>query len=275
MDQEVNTKFDEIEEMLISMMESANLVPTHSRALDKFLGMDVAAHAGTHVLRNETMKPRDAFTFDMSSAETDEDHRLYTPSPEYLVRPAFETLDDGAEIVTFNAETGTLKWEGFRRRRTLPKGVMTTGTRPHAIYEHHFRMIGGETPDFYLKDLMAFNSKGNECRLLFANAHNDRNSLVFEAAVVAASMIEDAHRKDAFLASVHDGMTVRFPVGIGAHKDFFADRDAPMTPSGRRRAILHWVKKHQRRNAAAPTEAFTRGVKEITMDGIRVTLESF
>ena len=66
--------------------------------------------------------------------------------------------------------------------------------------------------------------------------------------VLAASIMEDAHRSGVFTATVKDHCAITVPVPDGEHLDVFKLRDGPLIPgSQRKRAILHWVARHIRR----------------------------
>jgi hypothetical protein len=263
--------FDLAEMALIGMLEARDI--SHDPKVEVISGKApsgswVTASASDMVLKNESMFPSDAYTFDLTDPDKDpEEGRLYTQNVNGLVRPVWETCGDAAELVLHWKDV--TNWVGLRRRRKLPKGVATLGVA-HAVYELHLRRIDGLRT--YNKDLVALNSKGQFIPIQCMGQPNSATSN--KTACLVASVIEDALRPNAFLATLSDAMTLRFPVGAGAHLDFFKLREAPMTPTGRRRAILHWVRSHRRASDDALIKQHTRGVQEIVMDGLRVRLEA-
>lgn len=263
--------FDLAEMALIGMLEARDIEndPKAEVISGKApTGSWVTSNPIDMVLKNEVMTPSDAYTFDLADAEkTPEDGRWYAHTVDGLVRPLWETCGDVAELTLHWNNVTT--WLGLRRRHKLPKGVATLGVA-HAIYEMHSRQISGLRS--YHKDLVALNSKGNFIPVQCMGQPNGAKSN--KMACLVASVIEDALRPNAMLATLSDAMTLRFPVGVGAHLDFFRLREAPMTPAGRRKAILHWVRSHRRKANDVLIKQHTRGVQEIVMDGLRVRLEA-
>ena len=63
---------------------------------------------------------------------------------------------------------------------------------------------------------------------------------------------------------------LRLGVSVEHVKSLFYARQAPLTESGRRRPILHWVRAHQRRIAAGidiDVRKHLRGIEAFEMDG--------
>jgi hypothetical protein len=92
---------------------------------------------------------------------------------------------------------------------------------------------------------------------------------------MCASVIEDAHRVDAFTAHIAAESSIIFPIRVGEHLTAFALRDGPMAASGRRKALLHWVASHIRRKPTGgetTVQSHTRGACEFTVDGLRVAI---
>jgi len=264
----MHKNFNSVETTMLYMLESGSY-----DAISNFIPVGsgfTAVHAPNILLAKEVMRPRDAVTFDMTSLEDENDHRLYAATHALLLKPIWEILGDRAEIA-FVTEGG-FKWTGYRRISKLPKGFAVLG-KPYAIYQVHFRFFDGNHFS-YMKDVVAFGSSGAplaiRCMLCPGNDHTNRSG---DSAVLAASMIEDAYRPDVFVAGIHDAVTLRFPVAPSAHLDFFKLRDAPLTPSGRKKALLHWVRAHKRRGACETIPKHLRGAHEFSVDGLRATLE--
>lgn len=220
------------------------------------------------LLRIDSMKPRSAFTFDISG----DDDRLFSTSPDYLMAHPAEIIGEQAESILLH--DGWLKWTGLRRLSKPPRGVVALGKVTH-WYENHFRHIHTTGRGAYFKRVVPLDRNGRPLPAKI-NGHwicapeSDGVSLI-----LTASIIEDAHRSGSMLATVSDATEIRFPVALDAYKELFALRDAPMV-GNRRKAILHWVCRHIRasnRGKLHAVKQHTRGVDEFVIDGLRVRLE--
>jgi hypothetical protein len=95
-----------------------------------------------------------------------------------------------------------------------------------------------------------------------------------ETLISAASIIEDANRSGAMLATVKDAREIMFPVPIADYKKVFADREGPKI-GDRRKAIVHWVARHLRKSTRGNecvVNKHLRGVQEFSVDGLLVRL---
>lgn len=215
--------------------------------------------------RFEPMKPQLAYTFDALDKE-----REYSIHPDDLLRPAQEILDSRAEIALICEDR--VKWLGFKRLNKLPR--LHWCAKPGAsLYEMHYREIFASGASSYRRRVVAISKKGEPVIVVaMGSLGNDANQSA--QIVLAASIIEDAHRVNAMTATISDAASIRLPVPVGEHKALFALRDAPMTSAGRRRAILHWVAQHTRKTGAGETSVAPhwRGTRELTVDGMTVTL---
>lgn len=207
----------------------------------------------------------------LSYTTQDSPERCYTTSPEYLVAPVQETVGEGVEFAILGDDH--VVWCGFRRLRKLPRNVWV-GRRGCSLYEMHYRRIYSNGRSFYAQRVAAVARDGTSVPVVLegskcSKSRDDTNNLV-----LAASIVEDAHRSDALTATLTDSSSVVVPVPLGEHRDLFALRDAPLSKSGRRKAILHWVSKHARRvgNSITDVKAHWRGTRQIEIDGLRVSL---
>ncbi|RYH63160.1 MAG: hypothetical protein EON54_08640 [Alcaligenaceae bacterium] len=96
-----------------------------------------------------------------------------------------------------------------------------------------------------------------------------------EIPFVTASAHEDVRRRGVLTADASfSSCSVTVAVPFGEHKEIFALREAPLTPAGRRKAIIHWVAQHLRHRAEAVSviPQHLRGVREIEIDEMYVRL---
>jgi hypothetical protein len=233
---------------------------------DKSTGGIASLHDQGELLRFEDMRPDSAYTFDMMDKE-----RIFTATPDYLLTHPSEVLGEESEVVMLSGDT--LKWRGFRRLRSAPKGVACLGKASH-WYEMHTRFVDSSGNGDYCKRLIPIDKTG---RPLFAKiqghivcAPNKEGEML----VICSSVIEDAHRSNAMLAAVKDATEIKFPVPLGDYKELFSDREGPYSGS-RKKAIVHWVAKHLRSSTRGKEHAVkqhTRGIQEFKIDGLRVKL---
>lgn len=230
-----------------------------SRAVKQLMSAD-------HMYTFGKMSPGRAFTFDPL-----DDDRLFSADADCLVKPPDEVIGTSAEVLM--VDSGTVKWLGLRKARALPKGLCTL-VRCRTLYEVHFRRLTGEGCVEYNRAMVGVSVGGRPTPVLIPRANASGSSEV-EMLVMAASVIEDAYRANTVLAEFSDGARLLMPVSVDDYLDLFKLRDAPLTPSGRRRAILHWVASHKRRKVNKPAvqvREHLRGVEEFTTDGLTVRL---
>lgn len=211
------------------------------------------------------MQPTDCYT-----AQRDAD-RIYTASSDMLLAPPQDYLGEQCEIALLC--TDRVKWLGYRQLRRRPKQIWLA-KQGASLYEVHYREIFPDGRSTYGKRVAAIDSAGRPVATVIIGTRSEGGGNDAECLVLAASLIEDAHRPNALLARISEAGAIRVPVPIGEHREVFAVRDAPLTKAGRRRAILHWVAKHTR---AAPSRridvcAHWRGTRTMTVDGMTVEL---
>jgi hypothetical protein len=265
---------ERIENLILVLLEAKKPPEAHWHATGIRRGVDGArleiADAGS-LLRARPMFPSCIHTLDGR-----DDGRLYAAGPESLVNHPAEILGSEAEAAIF-ASAG-VKWSGFRRLQKRPDRITTTRPGQHIYYEHHARIIDEQgASEHYAVRLLAFDKRGRfvPCAVNGA-AQMVSGQQDYDTAIMACSVIEDAYRSDAFTVSISDGVTLKFPVSYRDALDLFALREAPVTRSGRRRSLAHWVARHLRRKPGADEKtevaAHWRGVREFVMDGIGISI---
>jgi hypothetical protein len=216
------------------------------------------------ILNFEPMLPKQAYT-------CVEDDRLVACDHNLLLNTPQDILGESSEIVLLS--DGMVKWSGYRKLKKRPHNVWVSS--PNAsLYEWHYREIYLNGMESYGKRIVAFSKHGRPVTALVSGSKGGAgNDSLY--AVFAASVIEDAHRPNVLKATVKDSTSLVFPVPLGEHKEIFALRDAPLTASGRKKAILHWVKKYTRKNVnvVADVKQHWRGVREIEIDNFSIKLE--
>jgi hypothetical protein len=237
-------------------------------------GMEFAETDAGSLLQFSPMRPRLSYTVQSIDSDVDDSSdRIFTTDAGLLLAPVQDILGKEAEIA-FIADD-RVKWTGFRKINKPPRGVWVASPGA-SIYELHYREIFENGSSTYFKRVAAVSKRGQSVPCLVEGSTGAGAGEEGRQAILAASIIEDAHRIDVLTATISDSTAVVVPVPIGDHKELFALRDAPMTPAGRRRAILHWVAEHSRRKKTGEpfqVKRHTRGVRELTIDGLTVRLE--
>ena len=222
---------------------------------------------GNMCLGFQDMKPTSFFANDITDSE-----RLVTDSRDLLLSRPQDIIGEGVEVAI--CLEASLRWLGYRKIESKPRAKMPItplGAVTH-WYEYHIREIR-DGFECYGKRIVAFNDSGFtvpvKCGNVFVSSQNESAH-----AYMACSLIEDAQRLNSLLCSVSDGCEIKFPVPFGDHIELFSIRDAPITDAGKRKAIIHWVRKHLRKTAEGETQVagHFRGVRSIDIAGMRITL---
>ena len=199
--------------------------------------------------------------------------RLVTTTHKLLLAHPAELIGDGVEVMALADQS--VEWTRLEPVRRLPRNMAAVG-RAHYWAALHTRRIAANGVQNYYSTLVPFARDGAPLAAQWRGAWVCKPTNLGMDAIVACSLIEDAQRPNAMLASVRDGVELTFPVAEHAYLEAFALRDAPTTAQGRRRALLHWVAKHMRasRHGRGEVKRHMRGVAQFDMGGYRVKLWS-
>lgn len=218
-------------------------------------------------LRFEPLKPSVAYTTDATDEE-----RLFTTDPRLLLDSPQDLIGRHAEVAFVGPDF--VRWAAFKKLHKRPNKVWVSSAGAD-LYEYHLREIYADGSSVYFKRVAAIGKTGRPVNCIIEGTRDQGSTPDGQYLILAASVIEDAHRPDTFLATVRDDTGVMLPVAQGAHLDVFRLRDGPMS-GGRRRALLHWVAAHTRRRGACefPVKEHLRGIHEFTIEGLAVKLEA-
>lgn len=211
------------------------------------------------------MRPKSAYVVISNFSD-----RILAVTPELLLAHPAEIIGDTAENLMFDDKLCIMKWMGWQRIRK-PSRTLAYFGKPAFWYEIHYRTVALNGASDYLKRIVALDSKGYGLPVFFQKTPMSRKGEDTEQISMIASLIEDTHRLNSMLVEVKDAVELKFATYVGEHKELFALRDAPLTPKGRRKSIVHWVAEHTRRPSTI-VKTHVRGVREITMDGISIRL---
>ena len=229
-------------------------------------------HCGVR-LAFDPMFPSKSYTTQLGChIEGTDTDRLYTDDSALLRNSTQDVIGKSAEIAIVG--DGTISWLGFRRIHRTPKNVWV-GSPGATLYQVHQRCVMPNGNSVYHKNIAAISKTGKPVPCTVVGTKGS-GGMVGSHVVIAASVIEDAHRSGVLTAEVADSAGIVFPVPLGEHKDLFALRDAPLTPAGRRKAILHWVSSHIRGNSVEvqKVKAHWRGARDLVIGGMSVKLST-
>lgn len=224
-----------------------------------------ATFDGGRRLQFEPMLPSFAYT-----AYSDE--RIFTSNAGVLLNTVQDIIGDKAEYAVLCPDR--VRWVGYRKiTQRVPRNVWIASPRA-SLYEAHSRDILSTGEEIYTRRVAAISKTGEPVPVVIIGSRGDGATQDGTSIVIAASIIEDAHHINALTATITEKTSIVLPVSIGEHKDLFALRDAPLTKTGRRKAILHWVLQHARAGSYTrhTVSAHWRGIRELAIDGLKVSL---
>lgn len=261
---------DKLETLLVFALcsDHKKSIETKTSLRDSRTGMSLSICDQGELLRLDHMSPESFYTIDVSDRE-----RIFTCDKNQLLSHPADILQEKSEVMMLS--DGLMKWTGFRKINKLPRGVCFPW-RPHVFYEYHFRAMLESGAGEYSKRIVAFDKKGNVVPAMIQGHGVGSPNIEGISSIVAASIIEDAHRSNAMLASVKDSAEVKFPVPLDDYKEIFSDRDGPFNGS-RKKSIIHWVAKHIRKSKSGnygEVKKHVRGVDKFTMCGMEVSIKA-
>jgi len=261
---------DDLETLLLFAMEAPENTDTKWRRT----GRDVFSRSAIDQYRFDDRTPQSAYTFDLM-----DEGRIFTLDHNDLLAHPSEIIGDGAECMIVDHNNNLVKWSRIEPCRKPARGFAPIGKADkwYAVHMRNGDPQNGWTD--YIKGYNAIAKDGKQIPIKWMNANRfdaydlQRNA---DQIIMMCSIIEDAHRFGAFLASTRVTSEILFPVGYDSYRDFFSLRDAPRnTPSGKRNPILHWVTSHIRKTQSgkeAHVKQHLRGVADVEIDGIKARI---
>ena len=241
------------------------------RVMHTHLGRGQEAIDASYLMGFDDETPKCAYTVSL-----DDGDRIFAADPNYLLRPAQDTIGKRTEIVLLDGDTA--KWSCFRKLHKRPSHIWVA--KPGAdLYAYHTRHIRANGQSFYAKRVVAIDKKGLPVATAIEGVRDGRPGGGDYALtdgrllVMAASIIEDVYRAGVFVVTVADECGVIFPVTQGKHLEVFKLRDGPNI-GNRRRPLLHWVAKHIRKTGEKEVcvKDHLRGIHSFVIDGLQVEL---
>lgn len=259
---------DPLESLLIMALESDHPSIKQVGGTIKTREGSKTEHDVSEVISFNDATPRSAYTLDIS-----DDGRLFSSAVDYMKDHPIDILGNRSESIWMHPSNDLARWNCVERLQKKPKELAYLG-KASAIYAYHYRVTLRNGAGQYFKRYVVLNKSGSSLPVKVSGQHqsavNDG-----EDVLLMASIIEDAHRTGAMLASIKDAIEIKFPVPLADYKKVFIERDAPLV-NGKRKAIIHWVASHMRKSKAgteSQVKRHVRGVKDIVIDGLKINIE--
>lgn len=222
----------------------------------------VSVDSGTK-LRFPALHPKHAVLLQHGS------DRVMTENPELLCAPIQDVLGIHAEAAVVSG--GCVRWIGVERLFKAPKGVWLANAKAD-VYAVHVRSIYSDGANDYRARVSAFDKSGKPALAVVEGSKKRGYARDLDFATVAASIIDDSRRPEVIRCTVSDAVSLTFPVSYGEHLELFKLREGPLSPSLRRRALLHRVAAYQKSDGSQVAR-YERGIKSFDIDGLSVSLE--
>jgi hypothetical protein len=199
--------------------------------------------------------------------------RLYADSPDLLVKPIHKVIGESSEFVLNNRNDADTIWVRYERVNQAPKRISVHGKFRFGYIIHRKHSYNNNS-GFYYKEFIGFDHNGTP---LTSSAKGSGSLCLtqsnYDTLIGLCSVKEDLYRENAIRTKItHAGKSASFPLPIDFYKNEFLIRKAPLTPTGRRKPILHTVSEHIRKNKTK-VDGFSRGIETFFIDDFKVELE--
>lgn len=226
--------------------------------------------------------PRSPWCF--MSGVGDADERIVSANPRLLREPFVDLIGKFSEALIMSP--GRARWVGCERMSKRPRRILA----PPGVREFYCltqidmdAALHGKSQAACLGvtsrgDVVACPAEQEGFRSTYQVNRGAMPWLdTVNMAVVFASMIDDFTLADRWKVSFSADRSMSFSTTADGAREAFAFRDAPLSPAGRRKAILHWVRAHGRKKqdgGVAEVPKHLRGITEFTAGGVDIRIES-
>lgn len=278
------------------MNNTEKIIDAFEAAVIYMLGAEEANPAGCeHVRRGDTQitmfgaekylhasKPKSPWCF--MSGVGDSDERIVSPDIRLLREPFREMIGRFSEALIIMPDRA--RWIGCERLGKRPKRILT----PPGVREFYCltqidmdAALRGESKSACIGvtgtgAIIACPAEQEGFRSTYQMNRGSRPwEDTMNTAVIFASMIDDFTLPYRWKVSFSAERAMSFSTTAEGAREAFAFRDAPLSPSGRRKAILHWVRAHGRKKqdgGVADVPKHLRGITEFTSGGVGIRIES-
>jgi len=162
------------------------------------------------------------------------------------------------------------------RINKLPKRYVCKGKK-EAFFEIHYKYIDGSKSE-YIRG--AFGYDGHSINKACTDMSSFRQSDFIQkkkndndSFVLTTSMFDDL--SDQWITEIeYDGQSILMGSNKEGVRELSDLREEPLTITGRRKAIMHWVAGHTRRTEAGPFDVstYTRGIDSFNIDNFNIKI---
>jgi hypothetical protein len=193
--------------------------------------------------------------------------RVYTDDPNQLITPVSDLVGEVVESILVD-ESDIVQWHALRPVAKLPRRYYAVGSPAGCtFYEQHYREWNCHFPESgcYFRYFRAYHERTNNWYQVLGPGEIPGRKLTKarQCLTLACSVQEDANLFWKIKLSEGKAACVISADGT-AVLDLFANREGPRTPGGRRRPLMHWVRRHVRKsrgmNRIQEVQEYLKGV---------------
>jgi hypothetical protein len=179
--------------------------------------------------------------------------RLYTSNPDQLITPVADLVGETLETIAIDASE-IVQWHALRPVAKLQRRYHVAGPTDCTFYEEHYREWNCRSPGsgFYWRRYAAYSPQTNNWYKVRGPSDG------------ASCCLKDTRKRLTLRCSAQEDVNLFWKIKLSEGKaacvisadgtavlDLFANREGPRTPGGRRRPLMHWVRRHVRKPRGA------------------------
>ena len=201
-------------------------------------------------------------------------NKLFDPSEKNLICDPIYLYSNGYSLCMYNGVF--CKSMFIRKVDKLPKRYVCKGSKD-AVFEIHYRYIDGSKSE-YIRGVFGYNghninkaftdmSSFKQTNYLLNNRYDNENF------VLTTSMFDDLADQWITEITLNDQSII-----IGSNRDGVNKlsklREEPLTITGRKKAIMHWVAEHTRltKSGYSDISTHTRGIDSFNIDDFSIRI---
>lgn len=286
MSEEIKPKFDDIETSLLYLFgDTCNDFDTKIyRGVSKIAELESVSAASDYNKFIPNRFINCPWIYGWNTTEKEENERwLTTDTDVMMLRPEVILNNDILETALFDPNKKELKWTMYKKIN-LPKRYFHFAGANSIIFEAHYRKIGCNLQDEYIKLMGAYSQKTNLVRHVhydggFLRSRTPKDVEDFQNSFLfAASIYDDAHSIKMWQVEIGYKKSFKIAVYESAAKELFSIREAPLTGNNRKKPLLHWVNKHFRTKPVnegyVEIPKHLRGITEFDIDEYKIKIIS-
>lgn len=218
-------------------------------------------------------KPKFPFLFNYGAGlDNKDDDTLFSKHYDYLICEPEDIMKDGFEYILI--DNIKIKWMRIEPHCTKRnKRVFIHGKG--SLFEVHYRekVLGGKQD--YTKNFAAL--RGDKIPLIFCDKQYLKEcSDDHYQTIMACSIKEEIYKDGVFhikITKKETGKGIRLALNSWEVIDLLKFRDKPITKTGRKKPILHWVAAHIKGDNKTKIAKYNRGLQEFEYDNYTIEVK--